>query len=232
MNNKPLHSGHRQRLREKFINSGLDNFNDHEIIELLLFYTIPRRDTNEKAHEILNHFGSLSAVFDASYEEMKKYGLSDKTSLFFKLLPNLSTAYIYDKNYNKNKHYSETSLKKRFITYQLKKQDNIFLIAFFSATGAELFFGPVKGEPGEELTRNTASLALKYNAVSAIVCTNNSIGVPYPSYHEAKYIAMISRALFSINVHLKNWYILSGTDIVSLASKKEFAAIFHTKTEE
>ena len=64
-----VHDGHRERLRERFSSFGLDNFNDLNALELLLFYAIPRRDTNEIAHALLDQFGSLDAVFDASPQE-------------------------------------------------------------------------------------------------------------------------------------------------------------------
>ena len=70
---KPLHSGHRSRIRDKFVASEFDNFNDHEIIEMLLFYSIPRVDTNPIAHELLNHFGSLSSVLDSTIESLKDF---------------------------------------------------------------------------------------------------------------------------------------------------------------
>ena len=62
-----VHDGHRQRLKERFLKDGLDGFEPHNVLELLLFFAVPQRDTNEIAHQLINHFGSLSGVFDASY---------------------------------------------------------------------------------------------------------------------------------------------------------------------
>ena len=64
-----LHDGHRQRKKQRFLQHGLDSFADHEVLELLLFYAIPRRDTNETAHRLLEHFGTLKGVLMASVEE-------------------------------------------------------------------------------------------------------------------------------------------------------------------
>ena len=63
-----IHDGHRARKKEQFIQTGLDSFADHEALELLLFYAIPRRDTNPTAHLLLQKFGSLEGVFSASVE--------------------------------------------------------------------------------------------------------------------------------------------------------------------
>ena len=64
------HDGHRARVRERFFAEGLDHFAPHEVLEYLLFFTIPNGDTNAIAHELIDHFGSLSAVLEASYEEL------------------------------------------------------------------------------------------------------------------------------------------------------------------
>lgn len=93
-----LHSGHRERMRKRFLATGFDSFADHEILEVLLYYSIPRIDTNELAHRILDHFGSLSAVFDAEPEEIVKIkGVSDNTAVLIKMIPSLMRVYLADK---------------------------------------------------------------------------------------------------------------------------------------
>ena len=93
------HEGHRERLKERFLNEGLLGFHDHNILELLLFYVIPRKDTNEIAHELLREFGSLSAVFDADIELLKQVpGIGDNAATFIKLIPQLARAYMMDKD--------------------------------------------------------------------------------------------------------------------------------------
>ena len=69
---KNVHSGHRQRLKERFLRDGLDNFEEHQVLELLLFYGIPQRDTNTIAHELIRKFGSLSRVLEATPEELQQ----------------------------------------------------------------------------------------------------------------------------------------------------------------
>ncbi|MBO2528099.1 MAG: hypothetical protein CW335_08050, partial [Clostridiales bacterium] len=67
-----VHDGHRSRKKEQFRNHGLDAFADHEVLELLLYYAVPRRDTNPIAHRLMERFGSLDAVFSAPIEELEK----------------------------------------------------------------------------------------------------------------------------------------------------------------
>ena len=67
-----MHEGHRARVKKRFLEEGLDHFSDIQALELLLFYAIPRADTNPIAHRLLDHFGSLSQVLEANPEELKK----------------------------------------------------------------------------------------------------------------------------------------------------------------
>ena len=64
------HRGHRERMKQRCLDEGLDGFADHQVLELLLFYALPYQDTNELAHRLLDTFGSLSAVLNADYSEL------------------------------------------------------------------------------------------------------------------------------------------------------------------
>ena len=64
------HDGHRQRMKDRFLTSGLSGFSDHEILELLLFYALPYRDTNDLAHTLVSRFGSWVQVVDADYADL------------------------------------------------------------------------------------------------------------------------------------------------------------------
>ena len=82
----PGHSGHRQRVKTEFLARGVEGWSDHRILELLLFYAIPQGDVNELAHRLVDHFGSLAGVLDASAEELKKVpGVGEHTAVLLKL---------------------------------------------------------------------------------------------------------------------------------------------------
>lgn len=96
-----VHDGHRQRLKKTFLEHGLNSFQPHAILELLLFYAVPRQDTNVIAHELLNKFNSLSGVFNAPYEELVKItGLGENGATLLKLVPQLLSVYSVDINKN------------------------------------------------------------------------------------------------------------------------------------
>lgn len=67
---KNPHERHRERIRETFRKTGIENMPEHSVLELLLFYSVPRKDTNELAHRLIDTFGSLSRVLDAPYERL------------------------------------------------------------------------------------------------------------------------------------------------------------------
>ena len=85
---KHRHTGHRERMKAEFLARGLEGWPDHRVLELLLFYTIPPGDVNDLAHELVERFGSLAGVLDASVEELKKVkGVGDHTAVFLRMLP-------------------------------------------------------------------------------------------------------------------------------------------------
>lgn len=89
-----LHENHRARVRKRFEHEGLKTFADHNVLELLLFYSIPQKDTNDIAHRLLDEFGSLSAVFDAPKDVlMNVVGVGENTATLIKLMPELFSRY-------------------------------------------------------------------------------------------------------------------------------------------
>ncbi len=92
------HHGHRERMRNRFIKSGLNSFEQHEMLELLLFYALPRVNTNPIAHELINQFHSLSGVLDADMQDLKQIkGISENAAVFLKLIPQISQQYQIDR---------------------------------------------------------------------------------------------------------------------------------------
>lgn len=92
-----VHKGHRQRVKENFLKRGLDGFQHHEIIELLLFFGIPQKDTNELAHELMKTFGSFSGVFNAHYDDLLKVkGMTGNAATLITMIPQLLQKYMSD----------------------------------------------------------------------------------------------------------------------------------------
>ena len=85
-----LHKGHRSRMKEKYRVAGADGFHPHELLEMLLYFGIPYKDTNEMAHELINKFGSFENVFEADIESLKTVkNMTDNASLLIRLVGDL-----------------------------------------------------------------------------------------------------------------------------------------------
>lgn len=126
-----IHSGHRERLKQQFLANGLDAMPQHEILELLLFYSIQRVDTNELAHRLIERFGSLRGVFEANYNDLLDVkGLGKNSAVFLKLLPKVAEVY-YTSAYDGVKLDSIEAIAK-FLTLHYNQSDteSLRLICF------------------------------------------------------------------------------------------------------
>ena len=86
-----LHKGHRSRMRTKYLMSGADSMPTHELVEMLLYYCIPQKDTNELAHQLLDRFGSLEGLLSASTDEMSSVsGIKESASVLISLVNELN----------------------------------------------------------------------------------------------------------------------------------------------
>lgn len=92
---KSIHAGHRNRARQEFLTRGLNGLADHRVLELLLFYAIPRGDVNPLAHALIDRFGSLTGVFHATYEQLLSVdGIGPNAAALMKLVPAVSARYL------------------------------------------------------------------------------------------------------------------------------------------
>ena len=114
-----MHEGHRMRMKNKFLESRFRSFETHEILEFLLHFVIPRRDTNAVAHKLINTFDGFSPIFDAEMKSIERVnGLGENSAIFIKTMYALMNIYENEKreqNENKNKwSYLENFLVKEF----------------------------------------------------------------------------------------------------------------------
>lgn len=213
---KPLHAGHRERLKERFmVNSGRD-FTDHELLELLLFFIIPRVNTNELAHKLINEFGSLSAVFDAAPDLIEKVdGAGKSTSLFFKLHDTLMSRVIMEKY--KNKRFVADTLSKvgNYLCDYYKDSkceefcamllDNSFgLIEFVSLSTGSVNSASID-------VRTVAKLALTKDASYVILSHNHPSGTLNQSSEDRVVSLQIEAALNAIGISLVEHIIVNDT---------------------
>ncbi len=225
-----MHEGHRKRLRETFLKNGLDNFQSHNVLEMLLFYTIPRSDTNETAHRLMDRFGSLSAVLEAPVDElMKVKGVGERTAAFLHLIPEITRVYLKDKQEN----IKVLDTPEKVATYLLpyfvgKTKENIVLLCLDNKCAVKNCCIVAEGSVnmGEINRRNLVELAIRSNASSVIIAHNHPNGVPAPSKEDVETTLMLVSLFSSIDVKLTDHIIVAGGDWCSMASSAKFAPVF------
>ena len=112
---KADHRGHRSRMRKKLIEKGLDFFEPHEVLEILLYYAIPQRNTNGIAKNLIDRFGSLALVLDAPEEELMDAGLTDYQIQYIKMYPIIMQMYLNDKYHNSHMILNENNINDYFV---------------------------------------------------------------------------------------------------------------------
>ena len=215
-----LHDGHRQRLIQRFLEEDLDNFEPHNVLELLLFYAIPRKDTNELAHVLMDTFGSLKGVFDAPYEELiKVIGIGPNTAALLKLVPSLTRTYYSSDARSVILDTSEKS-GEYFLPYYIGQTEEVVRLACLDAGGKVIsnqILHRGSANAAEVNIRKIVNIALRNNAMGVILAHNHPGGLPLPSEEDVATTKSIREALMPMGILLMDHIIVAGQDYVSMA---------------
>lgn len=229
---KGVHDGHRQRLKEEFLAKGFDeNTPPHKIMEMLLFYSIPRKDTNEIAHNLINRFGgTVSGVLDASVEELVKVdGVSHHTAALIKLMVPIVRCYLTEKNEKKNVYSNLDEVCDFLVQKYISYTKEMFSVISFSGSGRKLGFDILGEGNVSEVNvsiREVVETAINRKAVSVIIAHNHPDGVAIPSQGDIAVTRKIQSALSHINIKLLDHIIIGGDDYVSLCQSRLYRDIF------
>ena len=221
MNLNHDHGGHRLRLKQRFLKEGnFDNFEPHNILEYLLFNTIPIRDTNDTAHRLLKHFGSLSAVFDAPYSELVKIeGIGPHTATLIKAVLPMARAYSRDKDnvgviLDCTDKYIEF-IKEKYIGYN----EEVFSIVCMDNSYKVLSYEVITTGNVDMVhmdTRKMLEVILRTNATCVVAVHNPPGGLAFPSEADKAATKTIGLACVSVGVDLIDHVIIAKGDAVSL----------------
>ena len=215
-----IHAGHRERLKNRYLKEGLDHFEEVNVLELLLFYCIPKKDTNPLAHRLLEKFGSIKNVFEADYKDLKTVdGMGDHSALFVALMKDISRYYAVKcaettpmlKTLNDCGNY----LKKFFLG---RKCENVFLLCL-DAKGAVINCCKIcQGDlnSANVSVRRVVEIALQEKAVSVILAHNHPGGLSIPSSEDLTTTLRIAQALKLVDVPLADHIIVSDKDFASM----------------
>lgn len=220
MKNDVSHEGHRQRLKKRFLTEGLSAFEPHNVLELLLFYSIPRKDTNDTAHELLSHFGSLKGVFDADYSELIKVnGISENTATLIKMIPQLCRIYSVDK-YSDDKIFDTADKLGRYLVDKYIGEVNEVVYAvllnnrFEIITTVRIHEGSVNSS--QVSPRKILDQIVKYNASMLVLAHNHPNGVAIPSMDDIDTTASIMSMFDMFDIKLIEHFLIAGNTYVPL----------------
>lgn len=215
-----IHDGHQEKMRRRFAQTGLSGFADHEALELLLFYAIPRRDTNPLAHRLLERYGSLEGVFTAPAEDLEKVeGMGGSAALLLRLVPLLA---------EKSRERTDGP-----VILNSTERAGEYLLRRFDGKKNELVYELCLDRKGKLLAckrlndggASSASLdirkvvenAILTSASTVILAHNHPSGIALPSDDDCAATTQAVQALQTIGVVLADHIIVADDDFVSMA---------------
>ena len=215
------YDGHRERLRQKFLTHGMDVLQDHEVLELLLFYAVPRRDTNPMARDLLKRFGSLSAVLEAPTAELQAVpGIGEHAAMLLQLVRPLARRY-------------QLSRSEKGICLNTTQACGEFLVPYFFGAMEEMIYLLCLDAKCKVLTcrllhqgsvsaatvplRKAAEIALSCSAASVVLAHNHTCGVAVPSKADIEATAALKSTLTALDILLADHIIVADNDFLSMA---------------
>jgi len=203
---KELVKGHRDRLRTKYLNAGLESLHDYERLELLLTYAISRRDVKPVAKALLARFKTLSGVIDADIKELCEIdGLAENSALLIKLLKDVCADYLAEKVERKDVLSSPDAVK-NYLKFKLAGQKEESFIVLFLNTKNHVLCTEVVNEGTVDhavvYPRNIIKRALEIRASGIILVHNHPSGVSRPSAEDIDLTNSIKDAAGILNIRL------------------------------
>ena len=211
-NEAKLHSGHRKRFKEKFKKGA--HFEDHELLELALYYAIPRSDTNPTAHMLIKRFGSLRGVFSASQADLCSIdGIGENSALFLRVIGAIISRILLN-GCNKKKLLASHEELENFLEalFFATPLEETHVILFDKKNRFILNECVGKGDAiGSPLNlRKIISLAKENKAESLIIAHNHINGLPLPSERDEEITRTLFMALESNGIQLIEHYVIAN----------------------
>ncbi|MBQ9511236.1 MAG: RadC family protein [Clostridia bacterium] len=218
-----MHEDHRKRTKARFLAEGLENFEPHNVLELLLFYTIPQKDTNEIAHTLINRFGSLSGVFDASFEDLISVnGVSEHTATLIKMIPQLSRKYIMEKNAKATTLRTLDDIGKYLVARYVGVNEETVLMLLLDNKFSliDCITVHVGSVNSSAITmRKLIETALFKRASMVILAHNHPSGVTIPSSDDIATTKAVKRAFDLVGIGMPAHILVAGNEYVNILDK-------------
>lgn len=215
-----IHDGHRQRMKERFIEHGLDNFDDINILELILFYAMPRRDVNPIAHALLDRFGTLGEVVSAPIEALTEVdGIGENAAVLLRLIPQVSRRCMISDTSAVNILNSSEKAGSYLMPFFMHQKDEVVFAVFLDAKYKVINCRKIsQGEvnSAEVSTRTLVKAALEHNASAVILAHNHTSDIAIPSSDDQRTTAKLKAALAAVDITLADHIVIAADDFVSM----------------
>ncbi len=221
-----IHKEHRQRLRDRFLKEGLDNFDELYVLELLLFYCIPRVDTNPIAHRLLEHFGSLNNVLNASADELEKVeGVGKNTSTFLSLITQVGRYYQVKQSEPGKILRTIDQCGNYLVPYFFgREQETVFMLCLDAK--CKVICCKMVGEGSVNSAnipvRRVVEMALAANATTVVLAHNHPSGLAIPSADDIQTTQRVAAALQTVEIVLADHIVVSKDDYVSIVQSNYY----------
>ena len=216
-----VHDGHRERLKNSYTEHGLESMNDITALELLLFYAVPRRDTNELAHRLIDHFGTLSGVFQASLQELQEVkGVGESAAILLTLIPQMMKKSAISETHEMKQIFNSKDAASYMIPRFMNESDEVLLMLCMDSKRAvicccEVGRGVVNGI--DVNVRFVVEKAMKVRASSVIIAHNHPSGSALPSREDDMFTKRLYNSLALVGIVLEDHLIIVNNDYVSVA---------------
>ncbi len=215
-----VHDGHRERMRRRYIEFGGQSFNDHEIIEMLLYYAYPRRDMNEMAHRVLNEFGgSVTRVVNSDPQSISDMcGISINAATLFSLIGEISRRMSVEK-WDKNVVLNKTAVAGEYAVSYLNgiNIEKLYVVCLNNSMSVIKCVEASSGTIGSVYIdiRKVVEIAVKSDASNIILMHNHPSGNIKPSYEDIRFTIDCFKALATIKIKLVDHIIVADSEYYS-----------------
>lgn len=219
-----IHEGHRERMKQEFLQGGLAHVSEPRVLELLLFYSRLQGDVNPLAHRLLDTFGSLAGVLDASPDDLRKVpGVGENTVVLLKLIPAIAARYLASRTSAEVILSDSATLHALFTPYFFGARNEMSFLACFDSKLKLLGVRPLsEGTPNanEISLRKISTEALALGATVIVLAHNHPSGLATPSQEDISSTLYIRSALRPLGITLYDHVILTDDDMVSLRDSR------------
>lgn len=226
--NTNIHQGHRKRMKSAMLEHGLDGLNDHQVLEILLFYAKPQGDTNPIAHRLIQRFGTLKGVLEADYEDLLRVdGIGENAASLIKFSQMFSGRYLCASCFDGEVlHFGDTVALRRYY-------EGVFLGVKDEQIRAMLFddeLNMIKEQilmegtinKVELSTRKFADFVIKNNCSRVVIAHNHPNGSCLPSSEDVEVTKYLADFLKVLEIELLDHIVVGRTGSFSMFTSKHF----------